>query len=708
MTQQIQPDTCQQAIIRIFSENGDYYGTGVLSVAGLIVTCAHVVRQALELEEGTTRPPVLDGRVKVDFPFLNQTQKYEVELATGGWGPEDGWALENDIAILKLKETPPFEVGYLFNSDKSNHDLDCSIYGFTRSSLQGSEVSGTLKPTVNPVGLQVLDTDDSAFAADNGFSGGAFFPREITNGTPQAQGILIGNKDNHPLLKDGQKQRIVYVIPASRINKLLLKVIRKQGDTGQNNDLANASTLIRAARTGVNRLAQKNNDARQFVAGINDWLDELEELTKETEELSVDELECLVRFLYRYQQEARESGYDQYLSLMPFGDLCPKLNDFVQKLDGNRTESEESLLVENNLIECSDEYLDEIRALQREIKSRLSMLRSHDIQLEKEKKDRAKAALQNLLQETHQKRMDLIVINRIRQTLQELDKTVFDELIMFSQLLLGKYANSLKPGMVFRDTKYSPEMVMVPAENFMMGSPEDEDERHDDEGPQHKVTIPKALAVAVYTVTLADFEKFINETGYYIPVGARVFEGGGWVDKDDKSWRNPGFDQSSDHPVVCINWDDAMAYIKWLNKKAGKQYRLLSEAEWEYCCRAGTETRYWWGDEITEDQANYNSNNSKTASVDSYEPNPWGLYQMHGNVNEWCQDEWHESYDGAPVDGSAWISSSANEVGGRVLRGGSWSNFPRVLRSAYRNYYLQPTFRFDNVGFRISRTSFTS
>src|SRR5262249_4374646 len=146
-------------------------------------------------------------------------------------------------------------------------------------------------------------------------------------------------------------------------------------------------------------------------------------------------------------------------------------------------------------------------------------------------------------------------------------------------------------------------------------------------------------------------------------------------------------------PVINVNWDDAASYLNWLSRKTGKRYRLLSEAEREYVARAGATTAFWWGNSISPAQANYDGNyiydggpkgesRHKTVSVDSFQPNAWGLYQMHGNVREWIEDCYHESYVGAPSDGSAWTSGACSQ---RVLRGGAWNFFPKDLRSASRD-----------------------
>jgi formylglycine-generating enzyme required for sulfatase activity len=163
---------------------------------------------------------------------------------------------------------------------------------------------------------------------------------------------------------------------------------------------------------------------------------------------------------------------------------------------------------------------------------------------------------------------------------------------------------------------------------------------------------------------------------------------------------------------VCVSWNDAQAYIQWINRISGKSYRLLSEAEREYAARGGTQTAFWWGDSITTSQANYSGNGSyngspkgqyrqATVPVNGFNANPYGLYNMHGNVWEWTQDCWHENYAGAPTDGSAWTTGCTSNA--RVLRGGSWGNGPADLRSAGR-LRSNPDDRDYDDGFRLART----
>ena len=262
----------------------------------------------------------------------------------------------------------------------------------------------------------------------------------------------------------------------------------------------------------------------------------------------------------------------------------------------------------------------------------------------------------------------------------------------------------------FKDYEDGPEMVVVPAGEFQMGSPESELERSSSEGPLHVVKIAHPFSVGRHAITRGQFAAFVNNTNYMMERGATVGTG---KYNPNASWRNPGFRQDDDHPAVCINWTDACAYIAWLSKVTQQSYRLLSEAEWEYVARAGTTTPFWWGGSISPTNANYNGNDiyegggaegewrKSTVCVGEFEANPWGLYNVHGNVWEWCEDIWHYSYNGAPTDGSAWLQGG--DAKERVLRGGSWDYVAKHLRSADR-YRHPPDSRARHIGFRAART----
>ncbi|MGO9171506.1 MAG: formylglycine-generating enzyme family protein [Rhodomicrobium sp.] len=288
----------------------------------------------------------------------------------------------------------------------------------------------------------------------------------------------------------------------------------------------------------------------------------------------------------------------------------------------------------------------------------------------------------------------------------------------------GDPALKVRPGSGegFRDVAapWCPEMVVAPAGSFMMGTApaeidklskeyKDWAEYFNYEAPQHKVTIAKPFAVGRYAVTRGEFAAFVNETGHSVPDEAYTFEGGKYELRKGRSFRNPGFAQDDSHPVVCVNWDDAKAYALWLSGKTGKDYRLLSEGEWEYACRAGTTTPFWWGSSISTEQANYDGNytfgggkkgeyRKKTMPVKSFQPNPWGLYQVHGNVWEWCEDCWNENHKNAPSDGSA---QTTGDCSVHVVRGGSWGNDPQDLRAAFRDGDWD---RNGSAGFRLART----
>ena len=247
-------------------------------------------------------------------------------------------------------------------------------------------------------------------------------------------------------------------------------------------------------------------------------------------------------------------------------------------------------------------------------------------------------------------------------------------------------------GESFRECRGCPEMVVIPAGEFMMGSPASEEGRDSDEGPQHRVRIGRPIAVGKYEVTFEEWDACVAGGGCrgYRP--------------SDEGWGR------GRQPVINVSWEDAKAYVRWLMEKTGKEYRLLSEAEWEYMARARTETRYsWsWGYDEGNNKANCawcgsRWDDQQTAPVGSFEANGFGLHDVHGNVWEWVEDCRHDDYAGAPTDGSAW--TSGGNCGHRVSRGGSWFSHPWDLRSANRNGF-DAGYRSNTVGFgfRVART----
>ncbi|MGH6814462.1 MAG: SUMF1/EgtB/PvdO family nonheme iron enzyme [Hyphomicrobiaceae bacterium] len=275
----------------------------------------------------------------------------------------------------------------------------------------------------------------------------------------------------------------------------------------------------------------------------------------------------------------------------------------------------------------------------------------------------------------------------------------------------------LKPGAGktewFKECPECPEMVVVPAGSFIIGSPAEEPERESQsegsESPQTLVQIDPPFAVGRFAVTRGEFAAFVTATGHKIDGGCYVYDEKKVM--PDRSRRSPGFVQDDDrHPVVCVNWEDAQAYVNWLTTKTGRTYRLLSEAEREYVTRAGTTTPFWWGTAISPRQANYHGDyiyagggtkgefRRRTVRVDGFDANPWGLFNVHGNVWEWTEDCWNEGHTDHPGDGAARTDGDCSR---RVLRGGSWGNEPQSLRAACRH---GDDGRDNLVGFRVART----
>ncbi|MFP6743213.1 MAG: formylglycine-generating enzyme family protein, partial [Alphaproteobacteria bacterium] len=247
---------------------------------------------------------------------------------------------------------------------------------------------------------------------------------------------------------------------------------------------------------------------------------------------------------------------------------------------------------------------------------------------------------------------------------------------------------------VFKDCDVCPEMVVVPAGSFMMGSPSGEKDRGNDEGPQHRVTIPASFAVGKYEITFTEWDACVAGGGC-----------GGYRPKDNGWGRG-------EHPVINVSWKNAKSYVAWLSRKSRQEYRLLSEAEWEYAARAETATPFHFGLTISTDQANYDGRQTygngrkgiyrkKTVPVGGFPANSFGLFDMHGNVREWVEDCWHKNYSRAPSDGRAWTSGGDCSL--RVRRGGSWLSSPRYLRAAFRGRDGDD-YRYDDIGFRVART----
>jgi formylglycine-generating enzyme required for sulfatase activity len=270
-------------------------------------------------------------------------------------------------------------------------------------------------------------------------------------------------------------------------------------------------------------------------------------------------------------------------------------------------------------------------------------------------------------------------------------------------------------------------MVVIPGGRFSMGSPEGSVDRYPNEGPVHEVAIASPFAVGKYPVTYTQFAAFVADTGYDAETECWTFEDGEGAVRPGRSWRNPGFSTGGNEPVLCLSWDDAKAFVNWIAQKTGKSYRLLSEAEWEYAARGSTSpvpyTRYFFGDNerdlclygntmdhIAKISIKANPNwpfgacsdgYAFAAPVGSFKPNGFGLYDMVGNAWQYTEDCYHDTYDGAPSDGSA---RTTGDCEARTGRGGGWSVFPKNVHVTMRGHSLHDK-RFTASGLRLARTA---
>ncbi|MCC5897194.1 MAG: formylglycine-generating enzyme family protein [Phormidium sp. BM_Day4_Bin.17] len=235
-------------------------------------------------------------------------------------------------------------------------------------------------------------------------------------------------------------------------------------------------------------------------------------------------------------------------------------------------------------------------------------------------------------------------------------------------------------------------MVQIPGGTFLMGSPQDELDNRENEQPQHSVTIP-SFFMGRYPITQAQWRMVA-----------------GYPEVERELNPDPSRFKGENRPVEKVRWQDAVEFFQRLSRQSGRSYRLPSEAEWEYACRAGTQTPFHFGETLTDELANYDATEiygrgvtgerrGKTTEVGQFPPNNFGLHDMHGNVWEWCQDDWHDDYKGAPEDGRAWVDDPPKNDR-KVLRGGSWGNYPKSCRCAFRYDYTRDGFN-DFRGFRV-------
>ncbi len=276
------------------------------------------------------------------------------------------------------------------------------------------------------------------------------------------------------------------------------------------------------------------------------------------------------------------------------------------------------------------------------------------------------------------------------------------------------------PDTAFKDCADCPQVRVVPPGRFLMGAPQGEPGQSDNEGPVHMVTIARPFVAGVHPVTRGEFKQFVSDAGYDMGKSdclGNVRDLSGLY--NDLDWKKPGFNQNDNHPVVCVNWNDAHAYVRWLSARTGKPYRLLSEAEYEYATRAGSSGPYWWGLDASAICAHANVLDQSqpapwstraaihdckdtfpfTNPVNDLPANAFGLQDMLGNVSALVEDCWHSNYEGAPADGRAWTRTDCSEP---VVHGVSWGT-PKGMARVANRAAVSPDYRNNTVGFRIAR-----
>jgi formylglycine-generating enzyme required for sulfatase activity len=305
---------------------------------------------------------------------------------------------------------------------------------------------------------------------------------------------------------------------------------------------------------------------------------------------------------------------------------------------------------------------------------------------------------------------------------------------LFAGFFLAPSARTAEPHRQFRDCPHCPELIRIPPGDFVMGVPPGEEEQENvpesfrgRSVPQTRIAIASAFALGVYPVTRGEFARFVAATGYQ--TGDRCFaylrdaDGWQWRETVGKGWRDPGFKQTDRDPVVCVNWHDAEAYAVWLAKITGHHYRLPSEAEGEYALRGGSQAARFWGDDreqacryanvadltmfdaldLPKDPAdNFDCRDGFvfTSPVGSFQPNPFGLYDIMGNVWQWLDDCWHPTLAGRPADARVWAAGA--DCAFHTARGGSWQYYPWSLRAGFR-YRDATDNRNAKLGFRVAR-----
>lgn len=476
------------------------------------------------------------------------------------------------------------------------------------------------------------------------------------------------------------------------------------------------------------------------VDAAEDLLDTLRTLPNAEQEVAQLEENLKTLATVRPMLAAAAALLQQGKADRPKGDNALELYRQVQQLDPQNAVAEQGIFqVQRALLDralaavAQNDFAGAERELARAQAVRPGSQQMHDVQqrIDDMRRQRASGVLAQARLALDGGNLELAtsLVEQARATDPELPELAHVD----EQLTNARLYASYKPGQVFTDRYVdlpgkSPAMVVVPTGSFLMGAAADSQDRADAQLPQHRVTLDKGFAIGRTEVTVGEFREFVRASGYTPDStrlgGASVYDerSGAMRDDSSASWQDDyaGRKAEDNLPVVNVSWNDAVAYARWLSERTGKHYRLPSEAEFEYALRGDTSSRYWWGDGTPEREVEnltgsadrsrsgrrwsnafrgYRDGYWGPAPVMRFAANPFGLYDMDGNVSEWVADCWHDNYIRAPDDGSAWINPGCRV---HVLRGGSWGSSPDQVTSAYRQG-ADGEVRSGRVGFRVVR-----
>lgn len=497
-----------------------------------------------------------------------------------------------------------------------------------------------------------------------------------------------------------------------RLDALLLDVMRQANAAIDSNNPELARQLlgvVQAVNPGHSQIAP----SLQRLQQLGEIEGQLQAARKAFEEGRVDEPEG--NNAWHFYRQVLEQAPDNEAALLGLvavqQDLITRAKEFAHESDFDSADRllEDAALVreDQQAVEQAQHEIDELKRSQAEsMETRAVMaMDSGDF-----------ATAERIL-------IDLVAMGGSSQAVTQLRRRLEE----------ARVYGGFKPGQKIRDhflTEgiWAPESVVILAGSFMMGSSADEKGRAENEGPQHRVTFRRGFAIGQREISVEEFRIFVHKTGYKTDAERKGYStiydqySGRLTRKDDVDWQMDfeGRTAKPEEPVIHVSWNDAQAYVDWLARGTGKPYRLPSEAEFEYALRGGRSTPYWWGngtpgdkvENITGSGDSSRSRRSWTvafegytdrywgpAPVASFEANPFGLYDIGGNVGEWVRDCWHDTYVRAPVDGSAWVNPGCEQ---RVIRGGYWASAPDQTRSAYRLFARQ-NHHDARIGFRIAR-----